>query len=360
MRSLSLEPPTPCFLFLERTLMIRINREDFLQSLELVQPGLSPREIVEQSSCFAFSKGKVMTFNDEIACRHKVSAKFTGAVHAIPLLAILRKLSEDELQLELADSELILHGKRRQTGIRMEKELLLRISDVEMPEENAWKQIPEDFLDAVGIVHQVASRDESTFTMTCIHITPKWIEASDNDQITRYNIKTGIGPTLVRSSSIKHILALGVTEFCLTETWMHFRSSNGLCISCRRYEEEYHDLSPFLKMEGDVIVLPKGLAEAADKAEVFSAENTDTNQVKVTLKPGKLRIKGTGVTGWYSESKSIKYDGVPMTFMISPKLLSEITKRHNKCRISKKHLMVDGGKFVYCTCLEMPKEEEES
>jgi len=46
---------------------MKINRQEFLDSLEMVKAGLSPREFIEQSSCFAFKEGEVLTFNDESA-----------------------------------------------------------------------------------------------------------------------------------------------------------------------------------------------------------------------------------------------------------------------------------------------------
>ena len=51
--------------------MTTVNREAFLHQLESVQAGLSSKEMIEQSSCFAFIKGKVVTYNDEISCRQK-------------------------------------------------------------------------------------------------------------------------------------------------------------------------------------------------------------------------------------------------------------------------------------------------
>lgn len=40
-----------------------------------------------------------------------------------------------------------------------------------------------------------------------------------------------------------------------------------------------------------------------------------------------------------------------MKFRIAPKLLIELTKRHNECEISRDRLLVNGGKFRYVTCL---------
>lgn len=338
--------------------MIRVNRAALLQKLEAVLPGTSTRDMIEQGNSFVFKNGRIYTFNDEVACiaRSPIEDKtFTGAVQATPLLAILQKLEEEEVELDVVEGELIISGKRRKAGIRMDAEIHLPIDKLEVPKE--WTPLHEDFVDAVSIVQECAGNDETKFILTCVHIHPKWVEACDNFQISRYKIKTGVkDPALVRRNAIKHIKHLGVTEFAETREWIHFRSSIGMQISCRRYIESFPDISPLIVMDdGNEINLPKGLAEACDKADIFSSENGDNNQVMVTLKPGKLYIKGQGASGWYSEVKKVSYAGEEFSFMISPKLLSEITKKHNTCRVSATRLKVGGGAFQYVTCLGKPE-----
>ena len=51
------------------------------------------------------------------------------------------------------------------------------------------------------------------------------------------------------------------------------------------------------------------------------------------------------------EARKVKYDGPPIKFMISPRLLTEILKRTTDCVITKDRLVIDGGKFTYVGCL---------
>ncbi len=338
----------------------RINREELLRTLEAVQPGLSPRLILEQSTCFIFHNGRVETYNDEVACRFKtgLDKEFKGAVVATPLLAVLRKLDEEELDLEMADGELLIVGKKRRSGIKMEAEILLPVDKVERPKE--WKTLHEDFTDAMEIVQTCAGKDESLYITTCVHIHPKWIEAFDNTQMLRYKMKTQIDkPTLVKRDNVKHILPLGMTEFAETDSWLHFRNPSGLYLSCRRSVETFPDLTSYFDVGGEPATLPKGLTEAVEKAEIFSAENTDANEVQIQLRPGRLRLKGIGVSGWYSEVKTVSYNGPQIEFLISPKLLQQLVKRHYDVLISEKNLKVDGGKYVYLTCLSQVSDEKE-
>ena len=335
---------------------MRINREDLLTSLEVVTSGLSPRAIIEQSTCFVFSKGTVMTFNDDVACRHKTKLKITGAVQSAPLLAILRKMKEEEVDVNTTtdeDSKLtIAGGKRRIATINMEQEILLPIESVESPKK--WRKLPTDFIKAIDKVKDCAGRDETKFALVCVHITPKWIEACDSYQVARYRIKTGLEKSiLIRKDSLSHVVNLDMTEFSETESWIHFRNPIGLIISCRRYIEEYHskELTAVLKKTGEPTLLPKGLQEAADKAEVFSIENPDNNQVTIKLKANKLRITGTGVNGDYTEIAKIKYNGKPREFRISPRTLVQILDKNVKCEIGDGILKITDGKFTYVSCL---------
>lgn len=330
----------------------KVNREEFLRQLESVAPGLSQRDIIEQSSCFVFKNGEVMAYNDEVACRGPsvLNGEIEGAVKADKLLELLRKLPEDEIKVGRENGAFLISGKYRKAGLRMEEEIALPINNLEQPDK--WKKLPLEFTDAISVVQQCASQDQTHFEMTCVHIHPNWVEACDNFQLCRWTMKTGFKkPQLVRQSSIQHIVQLGVTEFAETNGWLHFRNDDGLVLSCRRYEEEYKDFSGILGVKGTVTRLPKQLAEAAEKAAIFSAENGKNDRIRVELKAGKIRLKGEGISGWYEEFKSIKYSGEPMTFLISPSLLAELTKKHEECEVAPGRLKVVGEKYTYVACL---------
>jgi len=351
---------------------VRVNREEFLRAIESIQPGLSPKDIIEQSSCVVFSKGYLKSFNDEISCqcpiefgngKSLVGKIPEGAVQAKSLMEILHKLPEEELEIETKENEIVLIGKGRKSGIRLEKEVTLPIDSVEKPKD--WIKLDPHFGESIGIVQNCAGNDAGQFALTCVNISQKWVESCDNTQLCRWKITTGIkAPTLVRKESIKHIVSLGMTELSETESWLHFRNPHGLILSCRRYMEDFPDLSKVLEVEGEPIALPPGLAEAADKAAIFSSENVDNNQVLIDLKPGWLRIKGQGISGWYTETKKIKYSGKSMSFLVAPNILADLVKKTTDCFISEDRIKVDSGSYLWVSCLERPvekkKKEEET
>ena len=334
-----------------------VNREAFLRTLAQVEPGLSQRDIIEQSACFILLEGYVWSYNDEIACkcRSGLPPEFTGAVPHKPLLDQLQKWTDDEVTLTLGDGELLIAGKRRKSGIRMEKDIALPLDAIERPKKAAWQPLHAEFAEAVGVVGQCAGRDESKFSSTCVHVSPKWVEACDDIQLCRWLLPTGFaGSVLMRQASVKHVQQLAMTEFAETDNWVHFRNPARLTLSCRRYLEEYPDLTKYLDRKGAPASLPKGLAEAADRAAVFTAEVPEGNYVNVRLGGGKVRVRGEGVAGWFEERRTVTYNGEPLEFYIAPSMLEQVVKRHNEVEVSATHMRVVSSKWTWYTALANP------
>ncbi len=334
-----------------------INRIKLLKSLETVAPGLaksSREQQVEQGECFVFQNGKAITFNDEVSCSTKCPIGIEGAVPAKPLLDLLRKLEEDQIDLSLTEKGLSIKGKGRRANIRIEKEIVLPVECVEDAEE--WQPLPEDFAEAIKIVASCCSSDKEQFLLTCVNVTPSCLEASDNFQACRFSLDMPIEKsTLVRKDSLAKAAGLGMMEIGESENWLHFRNSNGLVLSCRRYMEQYYNLDAPLSVSGEEAELPKDIQDILAKCAIFSNEDTVTGGlVDIELKSGMMRIWGRGPSGWFNETKKIVYDGKPMKFSINPKLLLEVVKHTDQCEIGKGAIVIKTEKFVYMSCTTNP------
>jgi DNA polymerase III sliding clamp (beta) subunit (PCNA family) len=342
-----------------------IDREKFLTALNSVKAGLSPREFIEQSSCFVFQDGMVMTFNDEVSCRIKVPIDVEGAIQAQSLLDILGKVEDEELMVRVSeeDSELQFKGKGKVFGITMDAEIYLPISDVETPEDDEWKKLPKEFTESISLVERCASKDSSKFRLTCIHLAPDLMEACDNMQAMRCWIDTGLAKSvLVRATSLAHICELGMDLIAMTESWVHFKNQSGLIFSCRRYNDEYIRLDPLLEFEGKPLTFPKGLDKAAERAAVFATDKAGDPLVRITLEQDRLKLEGEGISGWYREAKAVAYDGPNMEFMIDPELMRKIAERYSDAQISDEKMRITGKttetKWEYITVLATPEERE--
>lgn len=333
---------------------MKVDRKSLLHRLEEVEPGLTTKEIVEQSSCYVFTKGHVITFNGEIYCRAESPLDIEGAVPARHLRDLLSKIPDETIDVQVKDNSLRIKAKGGRGSLQLFPEIALPIDQVEKP--GRWINLHPEFCDAVSMVQACAAKDNDNYKITCVNITPDHVEACDNYQLSRYTLETGlIEGGMIKRDSIKHVPFLGMTEASETETWIHFRNKHGLQMSCRRWTEGYENLDKLIKTtgDGDPVTLPGGLSDALERNQVFARDEGDDEAVHVRLKDGKMSLRGESVAGWWEERKKIKYKGPDLSFLIAPKLLTEITEKGHDCLICNAALKVDGGKMLYMTCLEM-------
>ena len=88
---------------------MKVKKENLRNALEIVKPGLSNKELIEQSTSFAFIKGRVVTYNDEISISHPVEdLKNSGAIKAEELYALLSKIKEEEIDIVPQEAEILI------------------------------------------------------------------------------------------------------------------------------------------------------------------------------------------------------------------------------------------------------------
>jgi len=333
---------------------MKVNRQDLLNQLEMVSPGLSKRDIIEQSSCFVFKDKHIITYNDEIACSHPTDLNIEGAVVSNELLQLLRKLQHEELDFRTKDGKLLVLRKNGRSHIRMEEEILLPYESVDRPKK--WKKLPEDFLEAIKIVKACASTDQSQFALTCLLFKPDAIDACDRFQACRYKMDLPIKKNfLIRRESIGHLTTMSIAYISETKDWIHFKNDSGLIISCRRYNnvEDFFPIDKIVEIKGKKLVMPKGLKEAVETTDIFTEDND--SRVTIKLKPNRISLKGIGINGGNEEVRKAKYTGKELIFTITANLLIEFTDKFSKCFVTPKKLCVKDHKFLYSTSLGKPK-----
>lgn len=375
---------------------MRVSCTKLLELLEDVAHGLATQERIEQSSRFIFRKGIVETYNDDVYCRAKTPfpKEWQAAVPGRELLTMLARFcgkqtkfeggiakpqpdaetvatENVEVQVELVGDRLRFSGKpaagkKQGFYIKLETEIHLPTQDVEPPTE--YKELPKEFLEALLKVAPCASKKDNNWALTCVRVTPDYIEACDNFQMARYTLKTGFKkPVLLKADAVRRLKSLDVTHFCETEGWVHFKGHSGVRLSCRRFTEteDFADLTELLVVRGVKTAFPKGLKEAAHNANELSKQNPDDNYVTVELQPGdgdkkklNLKLTGDGPNGGYWRKHAVKYDGDPISFMISPQLLADLTENYNSYLLDgNERLIVKEGSYVYVVCLCTLSEE---
>lgn len=340
--------------------MTPINRVEFLQMLEAAAPGLAPAT-VSQSDCYCFRNSYIYTFDGEVLCRAKsvLDKDVTGAVHGKPLLETLRQIETEEIEVGIDGDEFVVKSKREEARVFCDPNILSPFEEVEKPD--TWGELPIDFPQAIQMVAECAGSDNKKFLITCVHITPKFVEAFDNFSFSRYRLKIPIDkPTIIRAKAAGQIGHRGPSKMAVTENWLHFRNSM-IRMSVQRFDPADHKgellkrLDGLLEEKGKRVPFPESTIDGSKITEIFSKENKDNNKITVKLKDRKIRLYGEGASGRSKHWSKIKYDGKPISFIVGPSVLQGIIQKNNEIEVVPPtdeldgRLIVNSDRWFFCT-----------
>lgn len=335
-----------------------IKRTALLQMLEGLTPGLSPREFTEQSSHFVFRDGEVATFNEFIACRQKIGLAISGAVDAAPLLKFLRTSNEREIAVRTESGKLILSGQSMTAQLPLAEDQSPIDDAVEKSGE--WKEIGPEFIDAIARAIPLVSEDETKFPITCIHLHPDFIEATDNEQMIRVRVDTGLAePLLLRGRSFLPMTKMGLVRMSITAKWIHLRNRTGFSCSYEKHKEPYPDLNPLLETNGHLCAFPKNLVSICQQSATILG--ADQDWITVAMQRNKMTLKAAGKNGEFEESTPIQYDGPAFEFIIDPAILQRIADNYSIVEITANLLKAAGENWAYVARLgrfDLEKSEE--
>ena len=324
--------------------MAGMNRKELLEALSVVRPGLASKEIVEQSCSFVFDGGRVCTYNDEIAVSHPVPEGISGAVRAGELFSLLSKFPDEEIGVEVTESELVVSGKKRKAGIALQSKIKIPLDALKAEKE--WKPLPEGFGDALEFCGMSVGQDMTKPLLTCIHVKGEMVESCDNHRIGRWTLAQSVpDELLIMGTAAKRLLSYKATEYAVSKEWAHFRNEAQAVFSVRVFEGQYPDLSKFLAVEGFRLELPTELPEILERAEVMMEEVDGTAEIALAEKHLTVRTKGP--VGWFEEDARVRYDGEPVSFRIPPRFLREISGRLRSVEVCGGLLKFQGDNFVH-------------
>jgi DNA polymerase III sliding clamp (beta) subunit (PCNA family) len=332
------------------------------RAVELVKPGIAKKEIIEQTTCVAFRKDHLFTFNDEVAVVVPLNSDITGAVPSDPLYKFLGKLPPDEeIKIEEQENELRFSCKRNRAGIRRSEDIKMLI-DEWVPEPEEWVELNDKFSDSLRRVLFSCAIGGHKPILTCVHITDEFLESCDGFRLTRISCRMEPGhganadaPMDLRiiGKSLESLPSYSPIQFGFTDNWIHFRNKDKVRYCVRLREAQYPDMDRFMEVQGSLLEFPD-ISNAIQWASIITDDTIKLDQtVDVILSKGKMTIRGEGPNGWAEESIRMKYSGDDITFMAHPIFLVEMVKLAQKVILGGESIKVEGdeGGFVHVVSL---------
>jgi len=336
---------------------MQINRSELLTALEQVRPGLASKEMIEQSTHFAFIGGRVQTFNDEISISHPVEGlEIEGAIQADPLYQLLKRINSDSIKIKTGDSKITVSAGRSRADFTLQQEIRLPLEEV--GEIGNWQEIPnpETFIRALSFAYKSASKDMTRPKLTCVHVDEDgWVESTDNLRITRFRTELpAIHSFLIPASSAKSLVRYDITAIAEGRSWVHFRTEGGTVFSARVFNEQFPDTAPLLEVNGQTLDLSGLDEDALDRALVFAERGSDLDEeVAINLGENKLVVSSQSDFGQYKETIDISYQDEPVAFGINPNLLKDILSHTKQAELEDNRLKFQGEDWEHVIALRL-------
>lgn len=338
---------------------MKINKDQLQKALEIVKPGLANKEQIEQSTSFAFIKGRVITYNDEISLSHPVEGlELEGAILAENLYKFLTKIKKEEIELELEGNEIVLTSERAKAGLLLQMEIKLPLEE-EIGKKSKWVPLPVNFVTDLAFCMTVCTRDMSLPVLTCVHVNKDgFLEASDSYRIARCELGEAmpIGTFLLPAISAVEVVKLKPNKIASGKGWVHFKTEEGTVMSCRVFEDKFPSTAGFFSNEGVRVILPKTTEEILARAQVFSKrEHLLDEWITITIEEGKFKMESKSDTGWFREEAKIRHEGDTIKFDITPYLLKGILAETRGFRYKTDKLTFQGERWFYVSTLRQKK-----
>jgi len=335
---------------------MKIKKDQLKKVLEIVKPGLASKDVIEQTTSFAFLNGKVMTYNDWISISHPIEdLSIKGAIYAEELYKLLQKVNTDEIDIENKTNEIYLKFKKGTATFALQQKIKIPIIEI----KGEWQKIPIDFIHHLKFAMAACATDMSQPELTCINVQKEGIlQASDGYKICYCELSNEmpINTFLLPVSSANEVIKINPIYINKEDDkWVHFKNKEGTIISCRlgMFEKNYPNLKKHLDVNGVKIKFPKAIVEILDRAWVFAKRDTELNEeMTINIQSKELTIFSRSETGSFSEKTLIRYEGQPIEFVIVPYLLIDILKETNHCVLGENAIKFKGEGWQYVSVLQ--------
>jgi DNA polymerase III sliding clamp (beta) subunit (PCNA family) len=332
-----------------------ISKEVLKHALEVVKPGLANKEMIEQSTSFAFMEDRIVTYNDEISISYPLEGfNFHGAIKAEELYQLVSKIKKDEIEIEVTDNELLITAGRTKAALILQQEIKLPLDDIGSQDD--WKELPPDFMDALKFTVDSCSNDMSLSILICVNVNNNIVQATDNHRLAYYTLPTPmpVPEFLIPSVSVKELLKMKPIQIAQGNGWIHFKTEDNATVSCRVFQDKFPDTKKVLQTTGISLTLPKTLDEILDRAMIFSKKNVVTDEsITIEIFNNRIAIKSKSETGKFEEEANLKYSGEKATFFITPTFLRNIVSKSNSCVINPTRIMFTGENWIYIAMLRI-------
>lgn len=314
---------------------MKINKQELLKALSAAKPGLSAKEIVEETVRFIFTGKEVTTFNDKICIIIPFETDFACSVHGDEFYKILSSIKEEEVDITVVDNQMKINAKKTKAGLSTiigEKERVISLIEnlqTSTKKKGFWKKLPEDFLQGIYLCMFTASKDMTTKVRCCVAVKGDKIFSTDNLRISRYILSSEMEEMLIPARDAMELVKYEVKKYGLSDGWVHFITNEGIMFNCRIMLGDYPftSISKYFREPENEIEIPVEMKEVMKTAAVVAEGEVDIAKVvEVIIEAGKIICKSEdkGKKWLVKEIDFPEYEGDKVLFYVNPSFFAQV------------------------------------
>jgi len=313
---------------------MRVIRDQLVNILASLKPGLAKKDIIEQASHFIFTGKDICTYNDRTCIIYPYETDFKCSVKGEEFYKILYGVSEDEVDINVEDNYLKVGSKRLKAGLSIlidEKEKVEpMINSIKRSiRKLEFEKIPTNFLDGSFLAMFSTSKDQTKGVLNCVCYHDDNIFSTDSLRVSHFKMNSRVKFSLIHYKNVVDLVKFPIIETALGTSWIHFKTEKGVLFNCRVLLEEYPEhIEKYFDIRGIKITLPKKLKEVVETVTILAEGDIDTNKViKIDIAKNIIKCTAKKERGWVENSTEIEYNDKPITFYINPIFFAQILDR---------------------------------
>jgi len=287
---------------------MKVNRKTLLDALRKVRPGVDDNSTnISGMDCFIFMDGRVYAHDDAVSISTPTEVEGNFAISAVEFYNIIYRFNGEILELNFEADRVALKCGRAKA------EVLFRMDDVSKrirqiaPPESAWKVLPEDFHTAMKLLTIKNIAADLSMKIGGIYFAGTYGFASDNASVCRYVFSHGMDKMWIPPKASKLIASMAdLKEYCIVDSWLHFKSDT-ISISCRRLIDDRYPALSFDELVSKAVkgkisgTFTKEFLEVIDRAIVFGKDKENDLVMGLTFDGKTVTVTSGGGSGSFSE-----------------------------------------------------------
>ena len=330
---------------------MELNKNDLLNALKSVKPGISDKEVLQQTNHYVFDEDCIRSYNDQIAIYKGFESGLFGAVKASEFYQIIEKIPSDIIEIVQEDGQFKITTESIDAVINIQEQHAVPL--ISIKELKGWQKLPGNFAQAVEFCLFSVSKDMSDPIWTCLYVDKQKVFSSDRFRVTRYKLDSEIKkPFLLKSTAARYLHSYKPTHVLKQSDWIHFKNKDDVYFSCRVMNGKYADVDSYFVNRGTRINLPSDLKFIIDRVQIMTeGEFKQDLNVEIKIKKGQMTCTGQGSLGYIKEKTKIDYDGDDIKIKIHPVFLNDILERLDELIITRNSLLFKGEGFDHIISL---------